>query len=864
MELKDYLDEQNKKNNDDLFYITNPEVEKIWEVKAEKQNHIEAVYSGIGDQSDCQAVISEKEIKEPFRYQVRLKGEINEKITVYPEIEFEYEVQYEGEEMDDYTEAKHQVQVDAYPSYKLDFDIEQNAEIPIDLTYDAELNMYSEAPKHSIDYVLDYKILTPKSQDLDIGIFFDSQSDKNEEDKMSAFVGHTEGKNLDLWEYDSSKNVLEDKSNKGFFSGSIIKKDENSTNFYSKKDYKVRFTYMPIKNKQQVITDRNGTQHVLNDTKDDDLVGFIFKAQPGTDYQTFYLLLIEADNRVYYVNETDKARQLGAISSRFSTAIGNSNFNISNQGLSFAKHTVKPPSEPGTPAWNDFVNNQGWGKTHKRMFKVENNILKELTGTNYKAKNNKTNGWQMDTLQSITVQSMGKKIRIFENNDDLPCFEFDTEFEAGSFGVCNISQAVQFTNISFIEYEEHADRYPNKGAFTYDDIGEKAIFNGQSAKEIIKPAASKLANGKAYLVKEINPVIVKGNGTVKVTGLDDPIKANAFNGPGAGQKSQKKIKKTIKKIILPSQRKKEDVKVPDYLNLVFKKEIDDFIKTTPSNQAISFFYSILNIKANNVPDSLKGKIFYELEDSKITFWSPEFKKQKTTIVFKTTLAAYEGWKEIANLKGFKKFDFADYKVIFKNKKFESLKDIEWKWASGKKGFTTDVKNDKLYALTKEIYKGIYEGENFGLITSTSKKAIRMPKKYKHIKTGELLYVEHEFGRTVKYEKPESYYFEMDLIVPSGIEEETLNKYFQGGSLKNTGSHYVKMENEIPNLAGKKINALFLAACAMYITQNNGTVSQEDAFNAFNLKLNENDQEYRPFQSFKESIEYMAKNIYEKY
>jgi hypothetical protein len=147
-----------------------------------------------------------------------------------------------------------------------------------------------------------------KQQEIKMGELFTTSGSN----AKAVYVGKKTDKNgnpinfNNLWSY--TNGILKDRNNNSFFSGTILTKDQNGESLYSKKDYSLVFDYKPVK--------------AINDVKDDDIIGFIFRAK---DQNNFYVLMIESDDMIYYVNN-----DRNGISYRASDQFGRgSGFNIS-------------------------------------------------------------------------------------------------------------------------------------------------------------------------------------------------------------------------------------------------------------------------------------------------------------------------------------------------------------------------------------------------------------------------------------------------------------------------------------------------------------------------------------------------------
>jgi hypothetical protein len=414
-----------------------------------------AIHSGIGDNDDLFVKRPKQEdVTETFKYAARLRGKKRHETLIYPEIPFEYGISYKGQLLETYNEKPYKFGINAHPEKTIAYRIEQNKTLPVKRLWEAKacfeaqvwrMNMKyalkwsgkkAVQARNTVEYAVSWKASVVSKAISDARDFFTSAN--------GQFIGYGDST---TWKKHSSGYVY-DYSNIGRFSGIIAK------NYYNLTDYEAEFDFKCVL--------ATNDQHVGGN--DDDIVGLIFKAK---DNKNFYMMLWERDSRV---------------KASWRAPDHLDGFNMLTSGESAWESRVeaddcKSSSSMSSSEWSDYVNNRGWRLKHRRIYKVTNGVMKRVDTT----PNSGTlgydssvkdlgdgKGWDLNELHSLKVNSIGNHVQIFIRDNGMwkKVFDFHTDWDEGSFGLVNVSQAVQFHRIEVREKKIIQGRIPESGWHT--------------------------------------------------------------------------------------------------------------------------------------------------------------------------------------------------------------------------------------------------------------------------------------------------------------------------------------------------------------------------------------------------------------
>ncbi|MCY9186612.1 PA14 domain-containing protein [Bacillus halotolerans] len=411
-----------------------------------------AIHSGIGDNDDLFVKRPKEEnAEEQFQYAARLRGKKRHDTQIYPELPFEYGISYTGQTLEVDNQKDYKFDINAHPERTIGYRIEQTKELPVERLWEAKACFEAEVRRfnmkyalqwsgkkaiqvqNTLEYAVNWKASVTSKYISDARDFFTSKNGK--------FIGYGDSR---TWKKHSSGYVY-DYSNVSRFSGIIAK------GYYGIKNYEAEFDFKTVL--------ATNDQFVGGD--DDDVVGLIFKAK---DNKNFYMMLWERDGRVQgswrAPDHLDGFNMLTSGSSAWEKR-------VSSDGCKSSRFM-------SSTQWNNYKKNKGWRLKHRRIYKVTNGVMKRVDTTpnsgklGYSSKvkdlgNGK--GWELNQMHSLKVNSIGKRVKIYVKNNDSwsKVFEFDTDWEAGSFGLVNVSQAVQFHRIEVREKSIIKGRIPEKG-----------------------------------------------------------------------------------------------------------------------------------------------------------------------------------------------------------------------------------------------------------------------------------------------------------------------------------------------------------------------------------------------------------------
>lgn len=410
------------------------------------------IVSGVGSMEDLRVSIPDEDEPLPFKLESRLTGHTTHEAMHYPEQTFGYGIEKRGRRLVTERRAGYEVRVDAHPEKLIKGTLTHELRGVKRFHYLAELDVNAGAPRAEYRARVKWagrKILREQS------------------DVKSLFVANNtihvtkQGEKKATWVRQG--NDVIDVKNAPHMSGVI------SGDHLSKSNYQAEFEFTPT------YTTQKGTANAFVNVRrvsssyrtykgsgwaqgkywDDDLVGLIFKAKSKKD---FYMLLWEGDERLAgssRINNLDKYR----IDHPTLFVHGN---NTVVSGIAGAANDGRGSIDK--KRWKDYNDKKGWGQAHARVFRVKDGIIHEVK---VKDRRKSKRGWLFGKRQGMRVVSRGKEVTLYLKTGSgwEKAFEFDTAYESGSFGMCNVSQAVLFHKISYQEHASISGYIPEQGWF---------------------------------------------------------------------------------------------------------------------------------------------------------------------------------------------------------------------------------------------------------------------------------------------------------------------------------------------------------------------------------------------------------------
>lgn len=645
-----------------------------------------AFKSGIGDNDDLLVKKPEKEnVVQSFKYSARLRGKKKHEILIYPEIKFQYSIQYKGDLLITYNESPYKFEVDAYPGKKFEFTVKEDRKVESERDYEIRMKIGGSVEQKTLEYAVNWEASRPVENKGDIKeLFTTSKGD---------YVGPGSPSE---WYVDGNK--VKETLNRSQFSGVI------ANEYYDMGDFEAEFNFKPLYATVNVDAQHKG--------EDDDIVGIIFRAQ---DENNFYCMLWEAEERV---TESRRAGELDG-------------FDIWNKDEWIKpKFTVNPDDYP-KEQWNQYCIGMGWKTQHRRIYKVENGKMKRVSAKELSG----GNGWYFnykgepgDNIAGMKVRCVGKTTEIFvrhhSNKEFTKVFELETDYKTGAFGVCNISQAIEFHQISLKTWKKVTGRVPESGWDTYNGVGAKQLA-ASGAAYVDAAVKAKLPAGSTYVVSSVTPE-VKSTASGKLqAAVDKPVTVETYNAPNAGQTIETEFIKKGKVKVTPDNIDLNTAVNAFEASDLFKQEIAKFKKDHPELQDIEPAYSLV------VPGTADPDFLYK--DRHLYLWNSKPKIETTNKDFAFTVFAYEGWKKAADLSQFQGGKWATFEIIPRmnsgtvNPKYDT---IGWNSTSDK---TTTNDKDAVWVKTTEWYHAIFPADikNEGKVTSDNKLFIEIPPAHEH-------------------------------------------------------------------------------------------------------------------------------------
>jgi hypothetical protein len=702
-----------------------------------------AFHSGIGDNDDLMTKkpVSE-DIELPFQYGVRLRGKKKHSTMIYPEINFQYGIHFKGDLYKEDNQQEYEHRVDAYPGKSMEFSITQEKPLPTERSWEAELTLQTMIPKKAYGYAVKWEGL------------YEVNATQNAADLFTSQYGYFMGPGpTGAWV--KSGTIVKEIDNRSHFSGIVAK------NFYDWENYEAEFDFKPIKatglrDDPYAKLISNGKIYSMPGV-DNDILGFIFKAkQENGKVNDFYIFLWEADIQVVSSWRPKSLNGYNVLTgnisgpyshekaedeyAKYMTSCSLSDLGISNyhSGMSLTSSQLQK--------WNNFVQNNGWGTKHARVYRVTNGVLQEVSLTPKGSTAGwKQDWWNMNMMNSVKIRMIGRRVKIytqsykigdFDENNYRLVYEFDVApgFEKGSVGLATFSQAVEFHRIRVAYWEPMSGRIPATGYTLTNHSGTKTIAN--TGYDYVKNDAKNKAHGKPFeitkIIGEEDPALA-GNGSITTNGPDGPIKVSTTNPSNAGQIQEVKLRKSGKTTINPDQKTPLTAKIVfRSIDEIFGSDIQSWLAQHPE-------YVIENRKLTMIKPSQNDKD-WDLEGETLKMWNsaPEIVITKRDFVKK--VYAYEGWKKVVFLNEFDGNPWSTYRIEWKeetvNPDYDEIQ-LVGKWPDG-----------YVMMRTTEWYEGVYPADikNIGIVTNERDVLVAippMPEHYVEPNTREVMYHGHE-------------------------------------------------------------------------------------------------------------------------
>lgn len=506
------------------------------------------IHAGIGDRLDLKVKKPEKEeVEESFKYQRRYTGKEKHSIPYYPEVPFQYSIQYTGETLETYNEQQYLFDIYAHPEKVFHYKITETKTLPIDRLWEAEAIFDADVKKDTLFYAIVYEGKYPEEiqntvewkmcfeakfedntrEDYEYAVKWEGLvTVRNYGDMKSIFINTNAhaikiGKVGDSnWVLDHNTGKVKDLTNTAAVSAI------SSKNYLSWKNYEVEFKFKPLLATNEPYTNasyRSGNKLIKWKGFDDDIIGFLFKVQ---DKKNFYCMLWENHKRAYKENSSRPPDNLEDYNI-YTNAPGTVKYG-KHYG-NFTKRSFDENATAPNSASTYYENHRGWETQHRRIYRcIEGKLYRIDTSSRgpanhgHKANSNCKDlkdggGWLMEQQHYVKIISSGKHIKIQikrnANDDYYTIFDFNTAYEKGSFGVLNVSQAVEFSQINVVEKETIKGRRPITTS-EYETYNGKKIDLGKAedwlAESIKHELHKKDLDGKSVTLTEMTKDIKSG------------------------------------------------------------------------------------------------------------------------------------------------------------------------------------------------------------------------------------------------------------------------------------------------------------------------------------------------------------------
>lgn len=528
-----------------------------------------AIHSGIGDGHDLLVKPPEKEeAEETFKISARAKGKKENRAKVYPEVDFQYGIHYKGKTMETYHEEPYEFDIPAYPKRILEYDIEERRFLCYDRFWEIQADFEATVMRMTMNYAFEYKAVEEVSSELRFklcwGGKFEDDPMKMFENNETNFVGKYNSN-----AYVFSDGVLRDDLNRDEFSGVLANPNVLP---YDTKELEISLEFRPLPfiekgtpiGRSEVLRyhrfylDIIGRNHLSEMSvedfqftgknphagqyghRDDDVVGFFIRAKKGSNGVTGYLYLWEAEHRILRGRRVGPLERFNIASDSIMTGTSgtasdgtyshtdaNTKY-VGNGGIVDNVNDLNPREIVNAEYYRRFSKEKGWGKVHQRIYKVVDNIITEEVDVDSYDKP----GWEFNKWHKvrIVINKLGR-IEIYvtiNGGNEALAYAFDSEFDSGTIGLCNMSQAVEYRNLEFQQKGSGGGCVPEDG---FETVSEDGQFHANAA-EYIKKSIEKYAseNGIKPSEVEVESLTVQYDGDPKGGRVDIPT-SPPFNGP---------------------------------------------------------------------------------------------------------------------------------------------------------------------------------------------------------------------------------------------------------------------------------------------------------------------------------------------
>jgi len=731
-----------------------------------------AFRSGIGDNDDLQVKQPAGESQSiPFQYAARLRGRKRNEVMMYPELNFNYSIQYKGDLYVEDNESPYKVSIDAYPGKKFDYKITQTRRLPIERDYEVKMEIGGVVGSKTVEYRANWAAGYQVTEKIDSKSLFDARNRKGD------YIGAGA---QDVWQLSPDGSYVYETVNRTHFSGMI------ANEYYNKTDYRIRARFRPI---LSTIDD-----YAIPFGDDDDVVCLIFRAK---DKRNFYMAMWERHERT-------------TNSWRISSDLEGADIFTGNDNGEWNRYMVKSQNYAGK--WDTYVNETGWKNDHMRVYKVVDGKMYRVAVSN----NMNRPGWKMQqdnyieafcfkNTTSIRIQLPGQQL--------MQVFEIKTDWDYGSFGIANFSQAVQFHEITFDEWKDISGSTDWE---SYSGSNEKVVHS--SSENYVMPsirAKIKTLTGddsKEIWVFTITPEVKDPTTGSMTAGIGLPVKVKAFSPPNAGQIVSKEYTKSGKAFITPDNISRETALVViDSVDRWFTNEIAQFKQENAEIEKVEIIYTLLK----PVLDGSTAQFSWDHE--RLTMWNPDPETIVTTKEFSNTIYAYQDWVTINDLSAFERSLWVEYKLeVFNNSTTVNPEYDQIRWASTGSSLVTTNPNDVLRAKTTEWYKGIFPADisNEGVVSNRQPIRIQIPPMPEH-------YVEPYKGTAMPYIYEDVHY----LMYKHPIGKQHVWMYWESNpSVTTRTAMQINPMTQQPIIMTKRMDDHVVVVCdpdPRYIAWNSG-------------------------------------------
>lgn len=645
---------------------------------------------GVGTMTELDSRLTEEDEPVPYVYESRLVGKRIKEAMHYPKIPFDYTIEKVGTRLVDDRSVGYSLRVDAHPQKLIKGEITHEMRTDKEHSYEAELEINTTSPRNEYRSRIRWDGIKEVSTQSDVKEIFVSKS-----------TLHVTGKGKNATWQKRDGQVIDVKNApwfSGVISGTHIKKSHYEAEFEFTPTYTTDQKYTIVRRVTSGYKVVKPSGHSKKKYWDDDIVGMIFKAKSKTD---FYVLLWESDERL------GRSSRVGDISGR----------HVTDEQL-FLRDTFVSPVGPGMTKvskakWDDYTKKKGWGQNHAKVYRVVNGVFHKVSLTDKRKENE---GWTFGVRQGMRVVSQGKKVKLYlKNRSSAPwklAFEFNSAYEEGSFGMCNISQAVLFHKIRYVENQKISGVIPQSG---WNRTKKPSMTLTSDTMGYVLPYAKRAAGGKKCEVLNVraeeDPKTAKfGVTTVKFPKGGITIKTQ---NPDKSKLKTYTFTQTGSMTVTPDRNtpSKGVTAFDGALNL-FKAQLDRWQKNHPEQKIVDYDFDLIE-------PTMKGDDDWDLigsKNEKLVFWNSKVKEQKVEVSI--PVFAYQGKVNHPLSEWFSLNPYSTASFDIDEESYDRWHD-EWILSGGGESLSLNVR-------TTEWYKGV-QAEHLRLYgTVSSKKPLTIP------------------------------------------------------------------------------------------------------------------------------------------